>query len=205
MCRYCNSLTPPCGGCNSVVKSVRSFNVYRSLRNLLFADTACVSVYLPLWGKIWNFWPKLGIFDYLKNGSNDFDETWYQPSLGRGLPFGSLVHPTKISLSPLFGVIRLQSFIFQFIATGSISKKFNRFSKFSPHFLHFFSFFRPIFTFLTLKITFFTTFWTFGVSFFIFQFSGSGKISKKFIHFTKFFPHFLQFFSFFRPIFTFLT
>ena len=149
MCRYCNSLTPPCGGCNSVVKSVRSFNVYRSLRNLLFADTACVSVYLPLWGKIWNFWPKLVIFDYLKNGSNDFDETWYQPSLGRGLPFGSLVHPTKISLSPLFGVIRLQSFIFQFIATGSISKKFNRFSKFSPHFLHFFSFFRPIFTFLT--------------------------------------------------------
>ena len=164
-----------------------------------------MSVYLPLWGKIWNFWPKLGIFDYLKNGSNDFDETWYQPTLGRGLPFGSLVHPTKISLSPLFGVIRLQSFIFQFIATGKISKKFNGFSNFFPHFLQIFSFFRPIFTFLTLKITFFTTFWTFGVSFFIFLFIATGKISKNFNRFSKFFPHFLHFFQLFYANFHFFN
>ena len=47
--------------------------------------------------------PKLSNFDPRKNGSNDFLQTWYQPSLGRGLPFDTLGHPVKISLWPLGG------------------------------------------------------------------------------------------------------
>ena len=71
--------------------------------NFVLVDTTCAHVYLSPQGLIWKVWPILVNFGARKNGSNDFLQTWYQPSLGRGLPFDTLGHPVKILLWPLGG------------------------------------------------------------------------------------------------------
>ena len=55
-----------------------------------------------------SFCPKSGISGSRKNGSNDFDETWYQLSLGVGLQFGGVAHPGKILVWPLGGPQKYQ-------------------------------------------------------------------------------------------------
>ena len=59
----------------------------------------CAPVILPQ-GQDWKFWPKCGNFESLKNGSNDFNETSYQPSIGWGLSFGGVGHPVKTLVWP---------------------------------------------------------------------------------------------------------
>ena len=72
------------------------------------ADTVCVRPYMSPQGPDWKFCPKSVIFGSRKNVSKDFNETWYQPSLGVGLKFGGVAHPGKTLVLPLGGPQKYQ-------------------------------------------------------------------------------------------------
>jgi len=72
------------------------------------ADTVCARPYMSPQGQDWKFCPKSVIFESRKNGSNDFNETWYKRSLGVGLRFGGVGHPGKTPVRPLEGPQKYQ-------------------------------------------------------------------------------------------------
>ena len=72
------------------------------------ADTVCVRLCSSPQGPDWKFCTKCGHFGLRKNGSNDFYDTWYQPSLGWGLQFGGVGHPVKTTVWPLEGPQKYQ-------------------------------------------------------------------------------------------------